>query len=296
MTPGRPYAPRRPSREAFLDLRGLRHHLREWGPPEGRPLILLHGGRDCSATFQFLVDAFRDERRIIAPDWRGHGLTAWAAEYAFADYLADLDALLDRVVGDTPVPVIGHSLGGNVACVYAGVRPERVSHLVSLDGFGLVERLPEDAPAHLRRWLESWHAAPSETSYPSLEAAAARLRVANPRLDVAQALFLAGHLARPAEQNFAWRFDPRHRAPFATLYRHAEWAACVARITAKILWIGSGAVFPPALAAEPGGFATRLALVPNAVFHRIEGTGHNLHHDAPAALAHLIEGFLPPPD
>jgi pimeloyl-ACP methyl ester carboxylesterase len=121
---------------------------------------------------------------------------------------------------------------------------------------------------------------------------AERLRTANPRLDAPKARFLAEHLSRPAQDGFAWRFDPLHRAPFATLHRAAEWVACLRRIAAPVLWVASGAVFPPALEKEPGGFEARLRLLPHASFERIEGTGHNLHHDAPAAVAALVEGFL----
>ena len=104
-----------------------------------------------------------------------------------------------------------------------------VERLVSLDGFGLPDRKPEEAPAHLERWLDAWGARPPEKTYPSLDAIAERLRAANPRLDAPRSLFMAKHLSRPAEGGFAWRFDPMHRAPFATLHRVAEWAACVRR-------------------------------------------------------------------
>src|SRR5918993_294241 len=69
------YTPRRPSRSTFLDVRGLRYHLRSWGEVADPALVLLHGGQDGSATFQFLVDAFQRGWHVMAPDWRGHGLS-----------------------------------------------------------------------------------------------------------------------------------------------------------------------------------------------------------------------------
>jgi pimeloyl-ACP methyl ester carboxylesterase len=288
------YQVRRPSTGTMLVVRGLRYHLRRWGPPDGRPLVLLHGGRDASPTFQFLVDALAADWAVIAPDWRGHGLSDWAPQgYWFQDYLADLDAILDEAFSGRAVPILGHSLGGNVACIYAGVRPARVSHLISLDGFGLPSRDPREAPDHLRRWLDAWRAPPSERSYPDASAMAERLRAANPRLGAAQALFLAEHISRPAEDGGrTWAFDPRHRLPFATLHRVAEWATCMARVTAPALWIGSGAVFPPGLERDALPFSARLALIPRLSFVRIEGAGHNLHHDAPDEVASLVEDFL----
>jgi pimeloyl-ACP methyl ester carboxylesterase len=289
------YNPRRVSRSLTLVARGLRHHLRCWGPETGKPLILLHGGRDASATFQFMVDCFKSDWRIVAPDWRGHGKSERAAQgYWFPDYLADLDAILEALFPATPVLLVGHSLGGNAACTYAGLRPERVSRLISLDGFGLPDLGPHAAPAQLQRWLTGWREPlPPHKTYASVADMAARLRQANPRLDEAKSLFLARELSeRLPDGRYTWDFDPRHRAPFATLHRRAEWAACLALVRAPTLFIASDLPFPPALRDEPEGLAARAAAIPGARFERIAGAGHNLHHDEPEAVARLVEGFL----
>ena len=89
-------------------------------------LLLLHGWMDMSASFQFLVDALRGDWSVLAPDWRGFGESAWSSGYLFAEYLGDLEALLDRYAPGEPANLVGHSLGGNVACIYAGARPDRV--------------------------------------------------------------------------------------------------------------------------------------------------------------------------
>lgn len=284
------YTPRLLSRSRFVEVRRLRLHVREWGDPRDTPLVLLHGHQDASATFQFVVDALRGAWCVLAPDWRGHGLSARATGgYWFQDYAADLDALLPALVGDHPVPLVGHSLGGNVASIYAGLRPERVSRLASLDGFGLPDRKPEDAPRHLRRWLDGWRDPPVERARPDLDSFSARLRVSNPRLDVGRARFLAEHLTHPVAGGFAWAFDPLHRLPFGVMARAAEWEACVRQITAPVLWIGSGAPFPPGI--RDAALRARAALI-GAEFHSLPGTGHNLHHDAPEEVARLLEGFL----
>lgn len=291
--PAESYSPRRSSQSLFVELRGLRHHVRLWGEPDQNPLVMIHGAADASGTFQFLVDALSDEWSVVAPDLRGYGASGWAqGGYAFADYLADLDALLAHLFGDKPVPVLGHSLGGNVASIYAGVRPERVSRLISLDGFGIPDRDPSEAPDHLRRWLDSWSRPPGELRvYANLAELAARLRVANPRLDGARSLFLAEHLGRTVPGGVTWAFDPAHRRPFASMFRAAEWAACVARVAAPVLWLGSATTVPAALDREPGGLARRVETA-KAMFRRVPDTGHNLHHDAPAEVAKAIESFL----
>jgi pimeloyl-ACP methyl ester carboxylesterase len=289
------YRPLKVSRSRFAALRGLSHYIRLWGPEAGEPLVLLHGGQDASPTFQFMVDCFERDWRIIAPDWRGHGKSGHAPHgYWFPDYIADLDAILGAVLPGQALPLVGHSLGGNIACIYAGLRPERVSRLISLDGFGLPDRNPSDAPAQLKRWLGSWREPPpAHKAYTSVEAMAARLRQANPRLDEAKSLFLAAELSKRQEDgSLVWAFDPRHRAPFATLHRKAEWAAYLALVRAQALFVASDRPVPSALGDEPGGLEARAAAIPGAVFERIAGAGHNLHHDEPGRVAALVERFL----
>ncbi len=166
--------------------------------------------------------------------------------------------------------------------------------LVSLDGFGLPDLGPQAAPAQLKRWLAGWREPPPpHKTYASIAEMAARLREANKRLDGAKSLFLASALSeRLDDGRFTWDFDPRHRAPFATLHRKAEWAACLALVRAPALFIGSDLPFPPALRDEPEGLAARAAAIAGARFERIAGAGHNLHHDEPEAAAALVERFL----
>ncbi len=279
----------------MITVHGMAIHVREWGCPDAPPLVLLHGGRDASATFQFLVDAFKRDWRVIAPDWRGHGNSGRAPEgYWFQDFLRDLDGLLDQMLPGQAVPIAGHSLGGNIACLYAGIRPERLTHLVSLDGFGLPDSDPARAPAHLKRWLEAWRSYQATgPRYETHHAMAERLIKANPRLSPAKAQFLAEHVSRALPGGgLTWSFDAMHRLPFATLHRSAETEACLRQVKAPALWIGSDKVFPPMLANEPGGFAARAAMIPGCRYIRIPGAGHNLHHDEPEIVADLIERHL----
>jgi pimeloyl-ACP methyl ester carboxylesterase len=277
-----------------LDIRGVRYHFRTWNEEGGRLLVLLHGIQDNSATFQFLVDHLPPQWRIVAPDWRGFGRSDWVSRgYFFQDYVADLDAILDRLSPKEPVQLVGHSLGGNVACVYSGVCPERVSRVVSLDGFGLPNGDPEEFPDRVANWLQSWREAPIHRPYPTLASMAARLLANNPRLDEEQALFLAAERSiRDEDGAYTWSFDPRHRVSFPTVFRFAEWAACFRRVSAEVLWVRSGRKLAPALARDVGGFEDRLRLFAKASSALVPDTGHNLHHDDPASVAAIIEPFL----
>ncbi len=289
---------RRPSRSGFHSIRGVRYHVRRWGPPEGRPLLLLHGWMDVSASFQFLVDALEGTWQCIAPDWRGFGLSGWSdGGYWFPDYLADLDALLDLCSVREPVPLVGHSMGGNIACLYAGVRPERVSRVVSLEGFGLPATRAQEAPERYRRWLEELQTPAAFSDYPSLEAVAARLQKNNPRLTEDQARFLAPHWAAPGpDGRVRLRSDPQHKRVNPVLYRLEEAMACWRRIEAPVLWVlGEESALARRRREDPEEFEQRSAAIRRLRVETLTGAGHMMHHDQPRALARLIEAFLMEP-
>ena len=138
----------KPSRSEFINVRGNRTHIRHWGREGAPKIFMVHGWMDVSASFQFVVDALQGDWHVIAPDWRGFGLTERPRvdTYWFVDYLGDLDAILRHYQPDSPVNLLGHSMGGNVVGLYAGARPERIRRLVNLEGFGMPATQPDEAP------------------------------------------------------------------------------------------------------------------------------------------------------
>ncbi|HEV6964202.1 alpha/beta hydrolase [Roseateles sp.] len=293
------YTPRRLHAGEFLSLRGLRHHLLRWGQPlPGRPpLVMVHGWMDVGASFQFVVDALPDDREIVALDWRGFGLSATTGAdcYWFPDYLGDLDALLDAISPGAPVDLLGHSMGGNVAMSYAGVRPQRVRRLINLEGFGMPDVAPAAAPERLAKWLDELKDPPTLRPYATRAEVAERLMKNNPRLPADKAAWLAGHWARETPAGFVLNADPAHKLANPMLYRKAEVLACWQRIAAPTLWVeGSddqltrfwGSRYPRE------DFEARLALVPDLRRAVLQDAGHMLHHDQPEALAAQISAFL----
>ena len=302
------YQEKRSSQSTFIPIRGLRYHVRTWGTPDanasgGRPpLVMVHGWMDVAASFQFVVDAFKQDRWVISPDWRGYGLTESGGvdSYWFPDYLADLDFLLDALCPGQQVDLIGHSLGGNVAMSYAGVRPERLRKLINLEGFGMGGSTPAQAPKRYEKWIDELKALHKGDMalkpYDSAAGVASRLMKTNPRLSQDKADWLAQHWARPDEQG-RWVIlgDPAHKVTNANLSRVEEVLALYARISADTLvvqasdnsldqwWNGSYTL------AE---VHERLKHVPRLHTALIDDAGHMLHHDQPKALAQLIEDFI----
>lgn len=301
------YQPLRPARSRFVTLRGLRCHLHEWGDAEMRrpdqpTLVLLHGWMDVGASFQFVVDAMHalgdGPRHVVAPDWRGFGLTdgSGADAYWFPDYLGDLDALLGQVSADTPVDLLGHSMGGNIAMSYAGVRPERIRRLVNLEGFGLPATTADEAPRRLARWLDELQRPAQLKDYARLEDVIDRLRANNPRLRPDRARWLATRWAREGPDG-RWTLlaDPAHKRSNPVLYRVDEVLATWRAITAPLLWVDGADTDIDRwwqgryTRAE---FDERLGQVRDCRRARLTDAGHMLHHDQPEALASHLRAFL----
>lgn len=283
------------SRSEFLPIRGLRHHVRTWGEPGSPVLFLLHGWMDVSASFQFLVDSFARDWRIIAPDWRGFGLTEWARDgYWFPDYYADLEALLDHYQPGAPALLVGHSMGGVVASVYAGIRPERVARLVSMEGLGLARHAADQAPIRYSHWLAQLKDPEGFRSYRSFEEVAARLRKNNPRLSAERAAFLAQHWAKRLDTGeVALLSDPRHKMLNPYLFRIDEAIACWRRITAPVLLVsGKLSDIPARMKDTPEQLAERKGAFRNRREVETDDAGHMMHHDQPERLAAILEDFL----
>jgi pimeloyl-ACP methyl ester carboxylesterase len=296
-----PYAPRRAATSRFVELRGLTHHLNVWGERRGatQPLLLMmHGWMDVGASFQFTVDALRDDRHVVAADWRGFGKSdpSGADAYWFHDYLGDLDALIDHLSPDAPIDLVGHSMGGNIVMIYAGVRPQRIRRLVNLEGFGMPQTVPADVPKRLTKWLDQLQTTPALRDYASLDDVAARLMRTNPRLPADKAAWLAGHWSRRDEDG-RWHIlaDAAHKLINPVLSRAEDVVATWQRISAPLLWVqGDGGEFETwwdgCFTREQ--FHQRLAAVPQVRQVLLRDAGHMLHHDQPEALAQALEAFF----
>lgn len=285
----------KPSQSHILNVRGLRYHVRTWGDSSHPQLWLLHGWMDVSASFQFLVDALERDWYVIAPDWRGFGLSEWASGgYWFADYLGDLDVLLHLLAPDRPVNLAGHSMGGNVANLYAGVRPERVRRLALLEGFGLPRTEASGAPARYAKWLDEIADPPAFKPYRSFEEVEQRLMQNNPRLTLDKAHFLAPHWAKRNDSGeVVLVSDPAHKMAHPVLYRLEEALACWRSITAPVLWIwGDGEWMRKWFKTGEEDLAERRAAFGSLTEMQLTDCGHMMHHDQPEALARVLEGFF----
>jgi pimeloyl-ACP methyl ester carboxylesterase len=298
------YQVKKAPRSEFIPIRNLRYHVQTWGNPSpGQiPLVLLHGWMDVAASYQFMVDAFAQGHYVIAPDWRGFGQTASGAadSFWFPDYLADLDFLLDHYAPQGQINLVGHSMGGNIAMIYAGVRPERIRCLVNLEGFGLPATTPDQAPARYGKWMDELkklhHGELEMRPYDTVSGVARRLMKTNPRLAADKANWLARHWAQENVQG-QWSIlgETGHKVSSANLFRADEMIEIYKCISMPLLaveasdnslemwWKGQYTMVQ---------YHERLKNVRNAEIAVIQDAGHMMHHDQPEHLAKLIERFI----
>ncbi len=309
------YQVKRTSRSEFVPIRNLNYHVWTWGEPSPgvATLVLVHGWMDVAASYQFVVDAFSNAfmqgRHVIAPDWRGYGLTKGAPvdNYWFPDYMADLDFLLDHYAPDMQVDLVGHSMGGNVAMHYAGVRPQRIRRLVNLEGFGGPASSPDQAPARYATWMDELKKLQRGElalhAYDSAAGVARRLSRTNPRLardkaGLDKANWLATQWARENTSG-QWEIqgDAAHKIVNAQLSRVDETLELYKCIGMPLLAVEAS---DSALASWWKGKFTltqyheRLQTVRDCRIAVVQDAGHMLHHDQPEQVARLLEDFLTP--
>src|SRR5450830_283454 len=286
--------PHQTSTLEHITVRGLRYGVRHWGDPSAPVVFFLHGWMDSSPTFQFVVEAMTKSWHVIAPDWRGYGQSEWLSRpYWFPDYYADLHVILDHYAKE-PVRLVGHSMGANIASIYAGLRPERVAQLVMLDFVGLAIPTETDGAKQLSHWLSVVLEAPQMRAYPTHDALSRRLMSANPRLTDVRADCLARALSyvRPDGQ-IALACDPWHKIASPTLYRVEDAMASWQRITAPVLLLMADQGFiHQRFDSDPDELQRRLQCFKDRQVITIANSGHNVQHDQPEQVANVLDAFL----
>ncbi len=252
----------------------------DWGA-EGKPaLILVHGGLDHARNWDWVARSLSSDYHVYALDLRGHGNSGWApgAMYSIAEHVLDLSGLID-VIGDVPVSLIGHSLGGIIVLHYAGVYPHRVRSVVAIEGIGFApgHRVHGPAQARMRRWIEDVRKTEGRDprSYPNLESAVARMREANPHLsdDVARHLTLHGTNWN-SDGSMVWKFDNYVR-PLPPYGHHiADVAQIFAEIICPVLLFWG----QESWARDPTG-DPRTAAIRDCRIVGVPNAGHWVHHD-----------------
>jgi len=286
--------------ERFFRSGTLRIHFRDWGNPEAPPLVIVHGLRDHSHSFDDLARGLLDKFHVYALDLRGHGDSETTPYYSFGHFALDLYNFIRALRLQKPV-LIGHSMGGEVVGSYCGYFPDMPARAVIIEGLGPP---PPQMDLRARNTAEAFtridRAFAGHPGLADLEAAYKRLRERNPRLleGKARELALLGTRARE-DGTLEWKFDAMLNTmsingPFHLEYNMAVWR----RVTAPVLLIhgGESGEFwrdqAGAIYLEPDDLQRRLACFRDHRFLEIAGAGHMVHFDRPRELVTAIREFL----
>jgi len=144
---------RRPDRQRWVETPGVRLCVWEWGEESASPLVVVHGGFDFAGTLDvFAPMLVAAGYRVISWDHRGHGDSDHTPIYSWDADVRDAAAVFDSI-GRAPVPVVGHSKGGNMMLELAEAQPFRFSHLVNLDGMPTGPNMPDVSERHRTKLL-----------------------------------------------------------------------------------------------------------------------------------------------
>ena len=263
-------------------LDGMRFHYLDWGTPERPPALFLHGGGQTARTWDLCCLALRRELRCIALDQRGHGDSEWsyAFDYAPDAHARDVAGLLDHL-GIERALIVGMSMGCLNGLAFTLAHPERVAGFVAVDAGPWVQM--EGG----RRIVEfTREAAESGVDLDAWVAAACRF---NPRRDprlLRQGLL--HNLRQLPDGTLVWKTDRRRSTDLGAMEQRIEaLRARVGEIRCPVL-ILRGAESDVFLDADAERFA---AALPDARWRRVEGAGHTVQGDQPAALVRELRAF-----
>ena len=287
--------PLHPSSHVYFSQR-LRLHYVDWGNEDAPPMLLVHGGRDHCRNWDWVARAFQEDYHIVAPDLRGHGDSQWiiGSNYSIIDYVYDIAQLIEQKKL-YPVTILSHSLGGSISLQYAGIYPERVRRLVSIEGMGppphmIEERAKAGPDERMREWIETMRglAGRLPRRYRSIEEAVHRMQEANPHLTPEQAHHLTVHGTNQNEDGtYSWKFDNYVRAFSPYAFNRDEAMALWGRITCPTLLVRG----TESWAGDPEKDG-RIRYLPNARAVNIEGAGHWVHHDRLERFLDVVCEFL----
>jgi pimeloyl-ACP methyl ester carboxylesterase len=279
-------------REIEIELPHLRLAARAFGDPTLPKLLALHGWLDNAASFDRLAPLLCEHFHIVALDLPGHGRSAHRPPglwYHYVDYLGDALAAADAL-GWHRFGLLGHSLGGAVASMLAGVEGERIERLLLIEALGPMSLPPEQTLAHLRRSLSERGQVGTLRVFAN-EEDAAQVRVRGNGLltlsrEAAMALIARGTMA--VAGGVSWSSDQRLTLTSPTRYTEEQIVSILAGISAPTILI-LAEPSPPFLSEAM--IASRSAAVPGIRVVRIPGS-HHLHLEEPQPVARAILDFV----
>ncbi|MBI4201954.1 MAG: alpha/beta hydrolase [Chloroflexi bacterium] len=256
----------------------LRLHFLDWGNNGAIPLVLLHHVSSNAHTWDFFARQISDRYRILALDLRGHGDSAWAGEgnYTTEHYASDVAALVEHLKLPQVI-VLGGSLGGRVALVYAAQHLENTAALI-MEDVGAVR------PPSLSQGFAD-RVAVGDPQFATVEEWARQMQGANQRTPPHVFQHLALHSTKRLPNGLlGLKRDTAIQRDFVPL----ELWHYVEQVTSPfLLMLGSES----AIVGEDQQ-ARFQQLQPAMETVTVQGAGHHIVHDKPEEFEAIVLSFL----
>ncbi|MGH1428345.1 MAG: alpha/beta fold hydrolase [Arenicella sp.] len=281
-----------------LMIRGLQHHIQRWGDHTLPTVFALHGWMDCGISFAEIAKQLSNKFHIIAPDLRGFGDTEHSTSgYWFPDYCADLDAMINHYAPHSPANLLGHSMGGNIALMYAGIKPHRVSKVLSLEALGLPSTSPQDTPKKYAQWIEQSNTHKKQKHYPSLQALQQAIQANHPSLSEEMVKTLARTWGKPLHkdsQKYVLKHDAKHRHANPIRYHHEDMEALWEAVTAKtgVVMANDSNIYQQYLSSGRIEKAKKLLNITDKNYYIVDEAQHMLHLEQPKSTAAHVAHFF----
>jgi len=277
--------------EYKLPLAGVNCAVAEWNPDGKIVALAFHGWLDNLASFETLA-SYMPNIRVIAVDFPGHGHSEHLSKnkaYHFLDGLFLIDDLIEHFKLEK-VNLLGHSMGGAIATIYAAIQPARVEKLVLIEALGPVTSPPEEAHLTLRKALSQRRALKNKRKpiYQTFQQAlTARAEVSEIEPKMIQPL--VERALTSVDGGYTWRADSRLRIPSTLRLSEDQMRNILPNIESPTLMIEaeSGLLNSP----EAEYIQQRKPLVKQLQVNLMSG-GHHLHLETPNKIAKLIKDFL----
>jgi pimeloyl-ACP methyl ester carboxylesterase len=268
---------------------GLRLHALDRNHGGSPALLLLHGWLDHAHSFDWVCEKLPESYRMVALDFRGHGQSEHVspgASYSLVDHVADVNAAAEAL-GSSALHLVGHSMGGVVALLFAAARPERVASLTLVESLGPTGGAPSRALERLREFVDELGKVPRKRAYATVEDAALKLRENNPGLSEAAAIHLARHGTRATDAGLLFSFDPALRRKSGMVHDEEQLASILSAVRVPLQVIRASRGYP----FDEAVMRARLEKLGNPKVLTIDG-GHHVHLDRPAEVALAIQAWV----
>jgi len=274
-------------KDGWVDSDGLRLHYVSWGRDDAPAVVMLHGLRSYAHTWEPVADALVDRYRVVALDQRGRGLSDWdpQRDYYAAAYVRDLDALV-RALDLRRFVLVGHSMGGANAFVYAAAQPERLTGL-GIEDMGPGASAGSQGSERIKRELKE-----TPGAFASWDDARAFWRRQRPNItESALDSRIAHSLKEAGSGRIVWRHDADGIAAARLDATPAQlvhlWPLILNLHVPTLLLRGGESDF---LSADVAAEMTAA----NAGIERIDipGATHYVHDDQPAAFNRALRTWL----